>query len=72
MNVSTNEIVSHVISHERRLAKEGGYNWPAAKGALTRVLAELEARSPEDPSLDRLRAFIALGDRSFAPHKTKA
>jgi hypothetical protein len=44
-----------------------GYDWATARAALAVVLADLETRDSCDPSLDRLRAFIAHGDPGKAP-----
>jgi len=57
------EIVRHSIRHTRRMLGEGVYDWSTAREALMRILADLEARSPNHPSLPRLRAFIASRDR---------
>ena len=61
MSAQTSDIVDRAIDHARRLVAKG-YNWPTARIALRRILADLEARTPDDPSLDRLRRFIAEGD----------
>jgi hypothetical protein len=60
------EIVRQSIRHARRMLREGVYDWPTARRALERILADLEARSPNDPSLARLRAFIASRDRFWS------
>jgi hypothetical protein len=68
MSVLTSDIVDRAIRHARRLRATDRYDWPTARAALASVLADLEARVPGDPSLDRLRQFIAEGDRaSSAP-----
>jgi hypothetical protein len=59
------EIVRRSIRHARLMLREGSYNWPVARRALRKILADLEARSPNDPSLPRLRAFIASQDRAW-------
>ena len=59
------EIVRRSIRHARLMLKEGSYNWPVARLALRKILADLEARSPNDQSLPRLRAFIASRDRAW-------
>jgi hypothetical protein len=59
------EIVRRSIRHARLLLREGSYNWPVARRALRKILADLEARSPNHPSLPRLRAFIASKDRAW-------
>jgi hypothetical protein len=59
------EIVRRSIRHARLMLREGPYNWPVARRALRKILADLEARSPNDPSLPRLRAFIASQDRAW-------
>ncbi|HME85413.1 MAG TPA: hypothetical protein VKG91_12895 [Roseiarcus sp.] len=65
MGASVAEIVRRTIRHARRLSKEGGYDWPTARVALGRILADLEARAPGDPSLERLRQVIERGDRAW-------
>jgi hypothetical protein len=47
------------------MLKEGSYNWPVARLALRQILADLEARAADDPSLVRLRTFIASKDREW-------
>jgi hypothetical protein len=61
--VSTAEIVRQTIRHARRMSGAGGHAWPVAREALIKILADLEDRSPHEPSLARLRAYIALRDR---------
>jgi hypothetical protein len=56
------EIVRRSIRHARRMSHDGRYDWPTARAALLTILTDLEARSPNHPSLRRLRAFIAEGD----------
>jgi len=36
-----------------------------ARLALRKILADLETSAPDDPSLPRLRAFIASTDRAW-------
>ena len=61
MSAQTSDIVDRAVSHGRKLLAKG-YNWPTARIALRRILADLETRTPDDPSLDRLRRFIAEGE----------
>lgn len=56
-------IVRRAIRHARLMLKQGAYDWPTVRKALRKILADLETRSPADPSLPRLRAFIASRDR---------
>jgi hypothetical protein len=65
MDPLIDEIVRRSIRHARLMLKEGSYNWPVARLALRKILADLEERSPDDPSLPRLRAFIASKDRTW-------
>ena len=67
MSAPISEIVDRVIRHARRMSTTIGYDWGTAREALARVLADLETREPDDPSLARLRAFIAGGDPGKAP-----
>jgi hypothetical protein len=68
MDCFIDEIVRHSIRHARRMLGEGVYDWPTARQALMRILADLEARSPNHASLPRLRAFIASRNRAL-PHE---
>ena len=65
MSVSIADIVRRTIRHARRIPNEGVYDWPTARVALAKILADLEARSPGDPSLERLRQVIERGDRAW-------
>ena len=65
MDPFIDEIVRRSIRHARLMLKRGYYNWPVAGLALRKILADLEARSPNHPSLPRLRAFIASKDRAW-------
>jgi hypothetical protein len=65
MDPFIDEIVRRSIRHARLMLKEGAYNWPVARIALRKILADLEERAPTDPSLARLRAFIASQDRAW-------
>jgi hypothetical protein len=57
------QIVRRSIRHARLMLKQGLHNWPVVRLALRQILADLEARAADDPSLPRLRAFIAAKDR---------
>jgi hypothetical protein len=59
-------IVRRSIRHARLMLRQRDYEWPTARKALTKILADLETRSPDHPSLRRLRMFIASNDRAFA------
>jgi len=59
------QIVRRSIRHTQVLLKQGSYEWPVARRALRKILSDLEARTPGDPSLARLRAFIAVKDRAW-------
>ncbi len=63
---STADIVRQTIRHARRMSLEGVHEWPVAREALAKILADLEKRSPDDPSLARLRAYISLRDRVWS------
>ncbi len=60
------DIVDHAILHAQRLSRIAAYGWRTARSALVRILADLEARAPGDPGVERLRQFIAEGDRPWA------
>jgi hypothetical protein len=65
MDPFIDEVVRRSIRHARLMLKQGSYNWPVARLALRKILADLEARSPDHPSLPKLRAFIASKDRAW-------
>jgi sugar phosphate isomerase/epimerase len=62
---SIDEIVRRSVRHARRMLGEGHYDWPTTRRALRIILADLEARSPNHASLERLRTFIAANDRAW-------
>ena len=64
MSALTADIVDRSIRHAQKLSTAKGYRWSTARAALMRILADLEARDPNDPSLDRLRRYIAEGDQA--------
>ena len=64
MDPLIDEIVRRSIRHARLMLK-ASYNWPVAGLALRKVLADLEARSPNHPTLPQLRALIASKDRAW-------
>jgi hypothetical protein len=59
---SIDEIVGRSIRHARRMLGEDHNDWPTTRRALSTILADLEARYPNHPSLARLRAFIAANE----------
>jgi hypothetical protein len=65
MDPFIDEIVRRSIRHARLMLRQGAHNWPVARRALRKILADLEARSPNHPSLPRLRVFIASNDRAW-------
>lgn len=72
MSALTADIVDRSIRHARKLSTAKGYDWTTARAALTRILADLETRDPDDPGLDRLRRFIAEGDQASAAARDDA
>lgn len=66
MNVPIAEIIRRSIRHAEKMASDQDYPWPTMREGLGKILADLEARAPADPSLNELRAYIASGDRSWA------
>ena len=66
MDAFIDQIVRRSIRHARLLLKQGSYNWPVARLALRKILADLEESAPDDPSLSRLRTFIASQDRAWS------
>jgi hypothetical protein len=69
MDPVIDEIVRRSIRHARLMLRQGAYDWPIARRALRKILADLEARAPKDPSLPQLRAFIASNDRKWLREK---
>jgi hypothetical protein len=65
MDPFIDETVRRSIRHARLMLRQGSYDWPIARRALRKILADLEAKSPNHPSLPRLRAFIAANDRAW-------
>jgi hypothetical protein len=65
MDAFIDHIVRRSIRHARLMLKEGSYNWPVARLALRKILADLEETAPDDISLSRLRTFIASRDRAW-------
>ena len=66
MKVPIAEIVRRSIRHAEQMASDEDYPWPTMREGLGKILADLEARAPADPSLEELRAYIASGDRSWS------
>jgi hypothetical protein len=58
-------IVRRSIRHARMMLKQGAHDWPLARRALRKILADLESRAPDHASLRLLRTFIALNDRAW-------
>ncbi len=58
-------IVRRSMRHARLMLRQRVYNWPTVRRALRKILADLETRSPDHPSVPRLRAFIASNDRAW-------
>jgi TilS substrate binding domain len=71
MSALTSEVIDRAIRYARKLSTTDRYDWPTARAALARILADLEARDPTDPALDRLRRFIAEGDRTGSVPRTR-
>jgi hypothetical protein len=65
MDAFIDEVVRRSIRHARLMLKQGSYNWPVARIALRKILADLEEKTPDHPSLQRLRAFIVSSDRAW-------
>jgi hypothetical protein len=58
-------IVRRSIRHARLMLKRCAFEWPSVRKALRKILADLVSRSPNHPSLPRLRTFIASNDRAW-------
>jgi len=63
-------VVRRSIRHARLMQRQG-HDWPTARLAMRKILADLESRSPNHPSLPRLRAFIASKDRGWLRENPK-
>ena len=50
MSALTSDIVDGAVRHARQLSATVDYDWPIARSVLERVLADLEARNPAEPS----------------------
>jgi hypothetical protein len=59
------DMVDQVIAHAQTMLDENAYDWPTSRAALTRILADLEARTHGHPSLERLRRYVAEGDEAW-------
>ena len=59
------DMVDQIIAHAQKMLDEKAYDWPTSRAALTRILADLEARTLGHPSLERLRQYIAEGDEAW-------
>ena len=62
MKTLVSEIVDRAIRSALELSTMETYDWATARAALKRMLDDLEARAGDDPSLERLRRFIAERD----------
>lgn len=69
VRLSISATVRRTIQHARKLSKT--YEWPVAREALGRILADLEARG-DDPSLNRLRIVIQKGDQKYLQEEKAA
>jgi hypothetical protein len=65
MDAFIDEVVRWSIRHARLMLKQDSYNWPVARLALRKILADLEAKAPDEPGLRRLRSFIASNDQKW-------
>jgi hypothetical protein len=63
--VAVADVVQSTIRHTEDGLKAGRYDWPTARAGLTKILGDLQTRSPGDPSLGTLRAYIARGDQTY-------
>jgi hypothetical protein len=61
------EIVRQTLQHASKLSTS--HEWPVAREALSRILANLESRC-DDPSLEMLRRLIKSGDQKLLENWT--
>jgi hypothetical protein len=57
------QIVARSIRHSRLMLRQGSYNWPVARLALRKILADLEARAR---TIQACRGFAPLSPRKTA------
>jgi hypothetical protein len=69
MDAFIDDVVRRSMRHARLMLKENAYDWPVARHALRKILADLEAKAPDHPSLVRLRTFIVSNDRAWLKEK---
>lgn len=61
LSLNVPRLVRRTLRHARNLS--AAYGWPVTREALIRILADLEARYGDDPSLDELRCVIQKNDK---------
>jgi hypothetical protein len=70
MMESIQQVVLRTIDHAERMARSGDYDWPTARDALLKILADLEVRSPtSEERLAPLRDYIARRDHEAREQK---
>ena len=65
MDPFIDEIVRRSIRHARLMLKQGAYNWPVARLALRKILADLEAESPGRSEPAAASRLYRLEDRAW-------
>ena len=65
MDPFIDEVVRRSIRHARLMLKQGAYDWPVARRALRKILADLELRCAE--TIQACRDFARLSLRTIAP-----
>ncbi len=58
------EIVEQVIEYTAPLLEASPGRWSAARRGMKKIHADLLREAPDHPALPRLRAYIALWERS--------
>ena len=66
------DMVDQIIAHAQTMLERKAYDWPTSRAALTRILADLEARTLGHPGLERLRRYIVEGDEAWNADQPEA
>lgn len=72
ISLSIAEVVEGVLLHARGILDDESFDWPKSRVGLEAVLADLGAKSADDPAIERLRGFIATGDEAWKARRKDA
>ena len=62
MQDKRSEVVDEVLATNEKLLAERKISWPTARQSVSMILNDLIEQSPNHPSIERLRDFIARHD----------